>query len=58
MSFLVEILASAYPPDALNKFTGGSDFSLDNAGAMMWMSQLAYETASESKVKISSRSWA
>lgn len=51
MSFLVEILASAYPPDALNKFTGGSDFGLDNARAMMWMSQLAYETASESKVK-------
>jgi hypothetical protein len=51
VSFLVEILASAYPPDALNKFTGGSDFSLDNARAMMWMSQLAYETASESKVK-------
>ena len=51
MSFLVEILASAYPPDALNKFTGGSDFGLDNARTMMWMSQLAYETASESKVK-------
>jgi triacylglycerol lipase len=51
VSFLVEIMESAYPANALSGFTGGSDFSLDNARALMWMSQLAYETAHESKVK-------
>jgi triacylglycerol lipase len=51
MSFLVELARSAYPDNALDAFAASPQFSLDNARAMMWLSQLAYETASESKVK-------
>jgi lipase (class 3) len=50
MSFLVELDRSAYRGTALDRFAAASPFSLDNARAMMWMSQLAYETAHESKV--------
>jgi triacylglycerol lipase len=51
MSFLVEIKESAYPRDALDGFTATAPFNLGNARAMMWMSQLAYETADEPKVE-------
>jgi triacylglycerol lipase len=57
MSFLVEIMESAYPAHALDKFTGGPDFSLDNARAMMWMSQLAYETAHQDKIDNVLKKW-
>ena len=57
MSFLVEIDESAYPKDAINAFTANSAFGLDNARAMMWMSQLAYETADENKVGRILASW-
>jgi triacylglycerol lipase len=51
MSVFVELPQSAYPANALDGFTPSPpDFNLDNARAMMWLSQLAYETASESKV--------
>jgi triacylglycerol lipase len=50
MSVFVELPQSAYPANALDSFTATRDFKLDNARAMMWLSQLAYETASESKV--------
>lgn len=43
MSFLVEIPESAYLPDAFDAFTPDAEFSLGNARAMMWVSQLAYE---------------
>jgi triacylglycerol lipase len=57
MSFLVELDQGAYPDEALNKFTATQQFGLDNARAMMWLSQLAYETASESKVKDILKAW-
>lgn len=51
MSFLVELARGAYPDSALNGFTATPQFGLDNARAMMWLSQLAYETASKPKVR-------
>jgi len=51
MSFLVEIDESAYPADALDKFSASPSFALENAQALMWMSQLAYETAHPDKIK-------
>jgi hypothetical protein len=43
MSRLVEISAEEYSPSAFAKFDASGGFSIDNARAMMWMSQLAYE---------------
>jgi lipase (class 3) len=57
MSFLVELARSAFPADALDGFTTTSQFGLDNARAMMWMSQLAYETSHETKVDSILASW-
>jgi hypothetical protein len=51
MSFLVEIDENAYPTDALDKFSASPSFALEDARAMMWMSQLAYETAHPDKVE-------
>ena len=50
MSRFVELEREQYPDDALNKFTSSLQFNLDNARAMMWLSQLAYETAHKGKV--------
>jgi triacylglycerol lipase len=58
MSFLVEIDRGAYADNALQKFTASSSqFDLDNARAMMWLSQLAYETADRDKVKSILDAW-
>jgi len=57
MSFLVELARGAYPDNALNGFTASSQFGLDNARAMMWLSQLAYETAHRDKVKSILDAW-
>ena len=51
MSFLVRLDESKYPAQALDKFAANSQFGLDNARAMMWLSQLAYETDDEPKVE-------
>jgi hypothetical protein len=51
MSFLVAIARSAYRADALNDFQPRAAFSLHNAQAMMWMSQLAYETDRKKKIE-------
>jgi hypothetical protein len=51
MSVFVELDREQYPDDALNKFTASRQFNLDNAGAMMWLAQLAYETAHKGKVE-------
>jgi Lipase (class 3) len=51
MSFLVELDRHAYPDGALDGFAVTPLFSLDNSRAMMWMSQLAYETANRSKIE-------
>jgi hypothetical protein len=50
MSFLVELGKGAYGKQRMDRLTAASAFSMDNARAMMWMSQLAYETAHEDKV--------
>jgi triacylglycerol lipase len=57
MSVFVELPRSAYPDNALDGFTATSEFKLDNARAMMWLSQLAYETARESKVDDILKAW-
>ena len=57
MSFLVTLDRNAYPDDALGGFRTTSQFGLDNARAMMWLSQLAYETASKPKVKDIVEAW-
>jgi triacylglycerol lipase len=57
MSFLVELARSAYPDNALKGFTPSQHFNLDNARSMMWLSQLAYETADESKVRSILDAW-
>lgn len=44
MSFLVEIPEHAYAPGAFDGFLPDEQFGLGTARAMMWLSQLAYET--------------
>lgn len=50
MSELVELDRSQYPDEALNRFTPTAHFNFENAQAMMWLSQLAYETVHDAKV--------
>ena len=57
MSFLVEMDRSRYPADALGAFTAAPTLDLSTranllgtARAMMWLSQLAYETAHPDKI--------
>ncbi|MBR0715853.1 lipase family protein [Bradyrhizobium liaoningense] len=51
MSRLVELPLGEYDRDAFAKFKDDStDFNLDTARAMMWMSQLAYETHVAGKI--------
>jgi len=57
MSVLVELARGAYPDNALNGFTATQQFGLDNARTMMWLSQLAYETADKSKVEDILKAW-
>jgi hypothetical protein len=57
MSVFVELDRQQYPDDALNKFTASRQFDLDNARAMMWLAQLAYETAHKSKVQSILDAW-
>lgn len=57
MSFLVELDRRAFPDHALDGFPAVPQSNLDNARAMMWMSQLAYETADGSKVEDILRAW-
>ena len=50
MSEPVELHRSQYPDDALDRFTPNAQFDFENARAMMWLSQLAYETVHDAKV--------
>jgi triacylglycerol lipase len=50
MSVLVSLKPEIYRDDALNGFTPTGEFTPGNARAMMWLSQLAYETDDERKV--------
>ena len=44
MSFLVAMARARYHDNAFDAFTASSGYSPENARAMMWMSQLAYDT--------------
>jgi hypothetical protein len=58
MSFLVEMDRSLYPKTALDTFNKAeTEFDLRNARPMMWLSQLAYETADKSKVQDILKAW-
>jgi hypothetical protein len=57
MSGFVELPQEVYPADALAPFTTSDKFNLENARAMMWLSQLAYETAHRRKVSDILESW-
>lgn len=58
MSFLVELHPDRYDPNAFARFNKASDdFDLDIARAMMWMSQLAYETHVPDTIKEVARIW-
>ena len=50
MSVLVSLKPEIYRDDALNGFTATREFTPGNAQAMMWLSQLAYETDIERNV--------
>jgi hypothetical protein len=57
MSILTTLPQAAYVPDAFAGFRGDADFDLGSGRAMMWMSQLAYETADPAKVAAIGGQW-
>jgi hypothetical protein len=50
VSTLTTLLRPSYSATAFDGFSTNRDFSLGTAGALIWMSQLAYETADSDKV--------
>lgn len=58
MSFLVAMARAHYHDNAFDAFTALSGYSLENARAMMWMSQLAYDTDDRPKVESVLDAWA
>jgi hypothetical protein len=58
MTSFVEILPGEYDPDAFKGFTPSADgFLLENARALMWFSQLAYETHRPLTIEALRRTW-
>src|SRR5262249_61207920 len=57
MSFLVAMARAHYHDNAFDAFTASSGYSLENARAMMWMSQLAYDTDDRPKVESVLDAW-
>jgi hypothetical protein len=57
MSFVVELPEEQYNADAFEMFAPRAGFSLGNARAMAWTSQLAYETQLPDKVVRISQKW-
>jgi triacylglycerol lipase len=57
MSFLTSLPEQLYDRNAFRDFTAAETFSLENARAMMWLSQLAYEEVPE-KIGRIARLWA
>jgi triacylglycerol lipase len=57
MSFLVELPLELYDGEAFAAFRPGADFDLGTARALMWMSQLAYETAHPDKINTIGQRW-
>jgi len=50
MSFFTKLPKERYSPEAFVGFTGGAEFNLNDARALIWMSQLAYETDERQKI--------
>jgi triacylglycerol lipase len=50
MSFLTKLPESLYEPRAFADFTGAASFTLGDARALAWMSQLSYETDEPKKI--------
>jgi triacylglycerol lipase len=57
VSDLVEFPFELFSPAAFKGFTAKTDFDLGNARAMMWMSQLAYETHQLEKIEKVRKLW-
>jgi triacylglycerol lipase len=58
MSTLVEIDPSEYDPAAFERFDPlAAGFELANARALIWFSQLAYETHRAPTIETVSRTW-
>ena len=58
MSIFVELPVGDYKPDAFDKFLPArGTFDLDDARAMMWMSQLAYETDTQNTIPAIGQLW-
>jgi hypothetical protein len=57
VSNLTTLLRGSYNPTAFDGFSTAGDFNLGTAGALIWMSQLAYETADPAKVTDILASW-
>jgi triacylglycerol lipase len=57
VSNLVEMPFELFSPTAFKGFTAKTDFDLGNARAMMWMSQLAYETHRPEKIEKVRKLW-
>src|SRR5262245_45455658 len=57
MSFVVELPLELYSGDAFADFKPDADFHLGTARALMWMSQLAYETAHPGKINTICARW-
>lgn len=57
MSFLVAMKRADYQDSALDSFNAAGGYSLNNARAMMWMSQLAYDTDDRPKVESVLEAW-
>jgi hypothetical protein len=57
MSALVEFPPELYDAKAFDGFKELSDFRIDNALAMMWFSQLAYETGQGDTILLAQRLW-
>jgi hypothetical protein len=57
MSFLTKLSAEAYDRSAFAAFQNRPEFLLGNAKALMWLSQLAYETDELDKVMTLAAAW-
>ena len=57
MSNLTTLLRPSYSPNAFDGFSTVGEFNLGTARALIWMSQLAYETADPEKVSDILASW-
>jgi hypothetical protein len=57
MSILTTLPDQLYDPGAFKGFQAGSSFTIENARALAWMCQLAYETDDPNKVQKILRGW-